>query len=273
MTATSSAVVPSWAAALTSAPAAEQRPGDAGVGLAGGQQQRRVTGRRSRVHGGAVREQRPDHRVVPLPRGPHQRGLAVEALRAVHVGAHGEERHHRRDDAAPRARHQRRLAGPLRAVRIGSGLEEARHQPRAGVRAGEDERRDGVLIRRVHVRPGRDQGLRQLGVVPLDGPVERGEAARGAGVHRGPLGQEGPHLGAVAVAGGLRDAQVGAGGNGDARGGQCPDRYAGGDSSVDAHRLVLPGPALVRHPRAGPAPRGGGAAVLFARPWQIPTRR
>ncbi len=154
----------------------EKRLRGLGMIVADGEQQRRESGFRLRLHVCAVRDENFSSGGVAFRRRPHQRGLSLVRFDRIHVRAGFEQQLHRVGLAGERGGHERRLPFFGCPVRIGAGLQQAIDKLRVAVRARERQRRHLVARRGLHVGAGGDQRVGHRHVIALRRPVKRGRA-------------------------------------------------------------------------------------------------
>jgi hypothetical protein len=163
---------------------------------------------RPRVDVGAGGNQQPSGLDVPLGHGPHQRRGATPALFRVDVGARFEQQADGVGLSGSRCEHERGVArGGERCVRIRARFDQPAEHGGAAVDGGQLQRHHTFSRPRTHTCAGRQQKLRQLHIVVLDGPMKRRGAVDLRGVDVGLAGKRGADRFAIAAHRGVRDCR------------------------------------------------------------------
>ena len=122
------------------------------------------------------------HAGVPFRGRPHQRGMPAGRC-GVHVRPGCRQPLYDGGAAGPRREHDGRVAGGARSVGIRAGAEQQLDHRQAPVVGRQHQRRHVQVVRRADVSAGRNQARRQVDLVPVRRPGDRGCAVALRGVH------------------------------------------------------------------------------------------
>ena len=147
----------------------------------------------------------------------------------------GEKHLHDIDVAGARRDHQWSEAALLRGICLGARREQLGDRGFARVLAGAREGGDAVIVGRVHVRPGPQQRVDHVEVVPMRCPQQSRGAVRSRGVDVDALFQQRTDGLAVLVGSSLDEPHIAVGGRsqtGDRQHGHQPAASKGFDSGA-----------------------------------------
>ena len=159
----------------------EQRQCDIDVTLAHGEEQRREPRSQGGVDAGPGVYQGADPRRVSLGCRPHQRSLFAPLL-GVGIGAGGKQAPHRGQGSGARSDHEDGFPSLEQLPVIGTGIEQQLHQGPAAIGGGQGQRRHAVTVVGVDIGSGAHQYGRQIDIVVVCRPVERGHSVDLRGV-------------------------------------------------------------------------------------------